>query len=208
MIAGLTLYPFIFLTSVLLASFFVAVMSSSFEKRIVEREVAERVTGLKNETLYQRLSNFWNGLLCRASERDKIRVLYRAQAKQVGDALLVPARSIDDACCTCRAQPRPLFSMRAKFSFHHQDKRELDEEEAEVQRLEKLEAMERHERRKPVKLLPLDDDAVAGNLREDQWNLLDEEVKEWAEAEAADFVDRFRRYEMELSLAGRRRFQF
>ncbi|CBZ55962.1 conserved hypothetical protein [Neospora caninum Liverpool] len=179
-VAGLFLFPSLFLVNLVFLALFLSVLLRSFAFRLGEVESAEALLGAPPRTLGQSVKVFFKELVCKFE------------------------RPPPPSAPPPPPAPSPPAPAAAFPGLRGDDEESLDEFAAIREFDEQARAM----RRRPLKVADVPKETMTTQLTDAQWARLAPKVRDWAVVEAGEFADLFRRLCVQSELAGAQKIAF
>lgn len=201
-VAGMIIFPYLFMVGVVCLGCFLAVLLRSFVARLGEVETAEAFLSAATgdcppRTLSESLLLFLRELTCRASDHRHASTPASSSPPGGGGAGGEDNRAGQDG-------REGGGEEGGGVSNYNYDTESVDE----FGIMQEIDEKERKRRNKPIKVAEIPKEVFTTQLTDDQWNKLPPKVREWALYEVGEFIDVFRKLEIQSNLAGTRKLLF
>ncbi|CDJ36953.1 hypothetical protein ETH_00004730 [Eimeria tenella] len=173
--AGVFVFPYLFFMGIICFSFSLCVLLRSLAHRSAEIQAMERLGKIEQRPLLKSLQLFLQELSCNFQPSQE-----EIQAQQKELELEHLQQQEDEATAF--------------------GKKTASDQKADFEVLQMIEAIERRRREMPLKVVDLPPDVITSALSDDQYAALPDEVRSFANQEAALFVDRFRKLAIQFQL--------
>ncbi|PHJ19333.1 polycystin cation channel protein [Cystoisospora suis] len=186
-VAGIVIFPYLFIVGVVSFGCFLAVLLRSFVTRLGEVETAEALLNARGDNPPRSLSEsfrlFLDELLCRSSTPSPSSPPPTGGGDQGREG----------------EQGGGEYDNTNKYDAESVDEFEI---------MKDIDEQARKRRNKPLKVAELPKEVFTTQLTDEQWSKLAPRVREWAVYEVGEFIDVFRKLETQSNLAGTKKLPF